>query len=317
MSYSNQLTLWILPCAAAVSCLVAGCADSGAAADRAVADRALPKKFRSLLPLHTPLGKPKPGDWLAEHEEHGQTYSQYLRANPVRPDSKLRTIYIQPLGDYNPTQQKTLDLTIEFMEIYFGLPVTAREAVSLDVLPDEARRKHPQSGTDQISSTWIIFQVLPPRLPSDGVAILALTTSDLWPGKGWNFVYGQASLVHRTGVLSIHRNGDPTENDAAFRLCLRRTLQTATHETGHMLSMSHCTRFECNMCGSNHREESDRRPLALCPHCLAKLCHATKVDPAARFEKLAAFCETNGLKKEAEFYRKSLDVVAPARQSRR
>ena len=26
------------------------------------------------------------------------------------------------------------------------------------------------------------------------VAVLALTTSDLWPGEGWNFVFGQASL---------------------------------------------------------------------------------------------------------------------------
>ncbi len=58
------------------------------------------------------------------------------------------------------------------------------------------------------------------------------------------------------GVWSIYRNGDPRQGDDAFRLCLRRTIKTATHETGHMFSMYHCTLFECNMCGSNHRVEN-------------------------------------------------------------
>ena len=132
---------------------------------------------------------------------------------------------------------------------------------------------------------------------------------DLWPGEDWNFVFGQASLRERVGVWSIYRNGDPDESDAAFRLCLRRTLKTATHETGHMFSMMHCTLYECNMCGSNHRAESDRRPLALCPHCLAKLCHATGAKPAERFERLITFCEANGLKPEREFYAKSLQAL--------
>ena len=51
----------------------------------------------------------------------------------------------------------------------------------------------------------------------------------------------------------------------------RFALITATHETGHMFSMLHCTAYECCMCGSNHREESDRRPVYLCPECTA--CH--------------------------------------------
>jgi archaemetzincin len=69
--------------------------------------------------------------------------------------------------------------------------------------------------------------------------------------------------------------------------------------------MQHCTLYECNMCGSNHREESDRHPLWLCPICLAKLCHATGADPTKRYEALAAFAKERGLKKEEEFYRRS------------
>ena len=76
-----------------------------------------------------------------------------------------------------------------------------------------------------------------------------------------------------------------------------------------MFSMMHCTLFACNMCGSNHRAESDSHPQALCPHCLAKLCYATGADPQKRFEKLIAFCKANGLKPEREFYEKSLSAM--------
>src|SRR5208282_1290615 len=106
---------------------------------------------------------------------------------------------------------------------------------------------------------------------------------------------------------------DPHGADADFPLCLLRTLKTASHETGHMFSMQHCTLYECNMCGCNHREEADRRPLWLCPHCLAKLCHATGADPIRRFKDLSAFSKRTGLKVEEEFYEKSLAVVEGAK----
>lgn len=92
-----------------------------------------------------------------------------------------------------------------------------------------------------------------PDRPDDALAYLALTASDLWPGDGWNFVFGQANLRQRVGVWFIYRNGDPAQGEHAFRLCLRRTLAMATHEAGHVLTMKHCIAFACLMHGSNHR----------------------------------------------------------------
>ena len=66
--------------------------------------------------------------------------------------------------------------------------------------------------------------------------------------------------------------------------------------------MQHCTAFQCGMCGSNSLGESDGRPLAFCPECMAKVCWATRADPAARYQKLLEFCKRNALK--AEFYAK-------------
>jgi hypothetical protein len=87
----------------------------------------LPAQFRKLLPLHTALEKPRPGDWLAEHAELGQTFRQYLRGNPIKAEGKRRKIYIQPLGSFTGTQQKVLDHTAEFM----GLSTTATCAAAI------------------------------------------------------------------------------------------------------------------------------------------------------------------------------------------
>lgn len=83
-----------------------------------------------------------------------------------------------------------------------------------------------------------------------------------------------------------------------------RTLETATHETGHMLSMHHCLHLSCNMCGSNNRGESDRRPIALCPQCLAKLSWATRCQPKGRYRRLAVLCAKYGLREQAALYRR-------------
>jgi archaemetzincin len=269
----------------------------------------LPPDFLKLLPLHTKLGKPQPGEWLDKHFELGQTYMQYVHCQPVRADRQRRTIYIQPLGNFNPTQKNILKQTAEFMGVYFQLPVKMREGISLDVIPQTARRKPGGSRSEQILTTYVLYDVLRPLLPKDAVALIAFTTADLWPGEGWNYVFGQATLSDRVGVWSINRYGDPDGSDDAFQKCLMRTLKTATHETGHMFSMNHCTLYECNMCGSNHLPETDRRPLSLCPHCLAKLCYATGTDPARRFQRLIAFYQSHGLKAEQKFCEKSLEAI--------
>ena len=84
----------------------------------------------------------------------------------------------------------------------------------------------------------------------------------------------------------------------------------ATHELGHMFSIRHCTAFSCNMCGSNNLSESDRRPMSACPECLAKICWATQTEPVARYRRLLAFCDANGLTRAKARYAKLLAAVA-------
>ena len=269
--------------------------------------RELEEKLR---PLTQTLPPPRPGDWLAEHDEPGQTFAEYLDAQPVRKSGDLHTLYLCLVGEFTEAQQHILDLTREYLAIFFDCPVKVQRQVALASIPARAKRTHPSWGDEQVLTGYLLHKVLGPERPADALAYLALTASDLWPGQGWNFVFGEANLRERTGVWSIYRNGDPGEGEAAFRLCLRRTLGTASHELGHVLTMQHCTAFHCLMNGSNHQAERDARPLYLCPVCLRKLCWNLRVEAVPYLTKLKAFCQQNGLDPESGWYDKAIAALA-------
>jgi archaemetzincin len=252
--------------------------------------------------LTEPLGGPREGDWLAEHPEKGQTFRQYLSADPVHRGGGLDTIHPCLVGGFNGGQRQILDLTAEYLGLFFDVPVVVRRRVPLSAVPARARRRHPEWGVRQVLSTFILQELLEPDVPDDALAYLALTGSDLWPGGGWNFVFGEANLRRRVGVWSMHRHGRPGPDAESFRRCLRRTLSIATHETGHVLTMRHCTAFRCLMNGSNSLEEGDRQPLHPCPVCLRKLLWNLQAEPVPYLERLEAFLRGSGLDEEAEWY---------------
>jgi archaemetzincin len=256
--------------------------------------------------LADPLPAPRPGDWLAEHPEPGQTFAEYLDAQPVRKSGDLHTLYLCLVGEFTEAQQHILDRTREYLAMFFDCPVKVHRHIVLGTIPAKARRTHPSWGDQQLLTRYILHEILEPERPADALAYLALTAADLWPGKGWNFVFGQANLRKRIGVWSIYRNGDPS---ADFGLCLRRTLGTASHETGHILGMRHCTAYCCLMNGSNHQEEKDRRPIHLCPVCLRKLCWNLRVEAVPYLMKLKAFCQQNGLDAESSWYEKAIAAL--------
>jgi len=267
------------------------------------------KLIDALGPLYERLKDPGPYDWLSTHHEPGQTFLEYIKSNPVLPTAKRNIIYIQPIGEFKVKQREIIKLTAEFLGIFFNLPVQIKAETPLSVIPSSARRKHPSLGMEQILTTYVLEDILMPKLPKNAAILLAFTTLDLWPQEGWNFVFGQASIEDRVGVWSIYRNGNPDKSESDFYLCLLRTLKTAVHESGHMFSIMHCIKYECLMRGSNYRAESDRRPLAFCPEDAAKIGWACSINMIERYENLVHFCRRNGLLSEAEFYEKSIKVL--------
>jgi len=267
-----------------------------------------------LRPLAEPLGKPQPGEWLAEHKESGQTFAQYLAARPVRKSRELTTIYLCLLGDFTPEQKQVLQTTQQYLAIVYQTPVKVHREMSLADVPARVRRKHPSWGMEQIQTGYVLNEVLLPSRPKDSLAYICFTSSDLYPDEKWNFVFGQASLRDRTGVWSIYRTGDPDESEDALRQCLRRTLHTASHETGHILTIQHCTAFACNMNGVNSLPEADRRPLHLCPVCLRKVLWNLQAEPDTYLAALQEFCTQQKLDDEAAWYAEARQALkVPAR----
>lgn len=265
--------------------------------------------INKLTPLHQKPVKPGPNDWLANYEEDGQSFEEYLTSSPIRPTTKRNKLYVLPLGTFNSRASEIITDSATFMGLYFQIPVVMLKTKSLDQVPDYAQRVNPNSGDEQLLSTWVLEDFLKPQLPDDALALIAFTSIDLWPGEGWNYVFGQASLRGRVGVWSIARNGDPNKDEKSYALCLTRTLKTATHETGHMLSIAHCTAWNCNMAGANSLEESDRIPLYLCPECVAKVCWSTRSDLGKRYAELLSFTQKHQMSKVTDFYTRAIKML--------
>lgn len=264
---------------------------------------AIHTKGRRIEPLHAPKNPPQPGDWLDRHDEPGQTFDDYRAGDPHPPTPRRTTLYIQPWGDFDTVQSRLVAETADFLGRFYGVPVRTLERRRLEDVPSSARPKHPERGDAQLFTPHVL-DVLQAERPKDALAVLALTTADLTPGEAGRWVFGQASLAERVGVWSLYRQGDPHEN---YTLCLRRTLKTAAHEAGHMLGIRHCKAYECGMNGSNSRAEADARPLWFCPEDETKVWWACRVEPRARYARLAEFAEQRGLDAEAHFWRASRD----------
>lgn len=275
---------------------------------------------KAIEPLFTPMRAPQGYDWLAFNEEPGQTFEEYLGSDPILPHGARRVLYVQPLGNFTDTQRRIVALTAEYMREFFNLRVELKPELPLPNIPAKARRLLPENivahkrakypeGREQILAGYVLNDILLAQLPDDAAALIAFTASDLYPEESWHFVFGQASFRERVGVWSLHRLGTPEASREEFLACLRRTMKLATHETGHMFSIRHCTKYECDMSGTNSLAETDRRPLDYCPECMAKICWATGSDPRERYTKLAAFCQTHGLTEDSHFFQTAIKAL--------
>jgi archaemetzincin len=260
-----------------------------------------------LAPLQLPRPPMEADDWLVRNPEWGQTFSQYVASHPNRPSAERTTIYVVALGDFEPAQVKVLDAVSEGLSTFFGVPVKRLAPLPLSVIPAESRRDPGPPYGEQIL-TDAVLEMLGQRRPPDALAVVALSANDLWPGGDWNFVFGQASLDDRVGVWSMVRLGNLQKNGPKV---LRRTLQTALHETGHMMGILHCTFHACGMGGSNSLRESDRHPVQFCAEDEMKILWAFPVDPVKRYQALAEFARRQGLEEEAQFWAKSAEAVTP------
>lgn len=229
---------------------------------------ALPPAFARLVSAAVPKPLAAEGEWLAEHEEQGQTVAAHAARGL---DVRRRVIYLQPAG-LAPADEPLLAQLEAYTAAWFQLPVRR-----LEPLPAARVSKHARErpwGTQWLAAE--VIDALVAERPVDAAAVMAVTSVDLYPDPDWNFVFGQASYEERVGVTSLFRVGDEQPRRT------RRAAGTTVHELGHMLGLAHCLAWVCAMNGSNSQDESGAAPLEPCPHCLAKLAAATGLDVEAR-----------------------------------
>jgi archaemetzincin len=261
-----------------------------------------------------PIPNPGPSDWLANHREDGQTFDEYVRSHPNRPEQTRSKIYLQPLGEFPAAESPSLDRLRQFAAAFFMMDVRVLPALSLADAP-MTRRRNLSTGKAQLL-TGDILALLKRKLPDDAFALLGIAMTDSYPEESWNFVFGQASLRDRVGAYSFARYdprfyGDQLPEDWRT-LMLRRSCKVLAHETAHMFGIQHCVYYQCLMNGSNHLAESDARPMHLCPVDLRKLQESIGFDAMERYRRLRQFCAEAALTDQARWLARRLDhITAP------
>lgn len=85
-------------------------------------------------------------------------------------------------------------------------------------------------------------------------------------------------------------------------------MAVVAHEVTHMFGIRHCIHYKCLMNGSNHLEESSKKPLYLCVVCLRKLQSNIKFDILERYIRLREFYENQ----KDERVNKALEFIVNA-----
>ncbi|MGQ9917800.1 MAG: archaemetzincin family Zn-dependent metalloprotease [Bryobacteraceae bacterium] len=132
----------------------------------------------------------------------------------------------------------------------------------------------PAAALDVRRGQWSAPALLEAVLASlpDGIPkALGATGADLFIPM-LSFVYGQAQLKGRAGVVSVARlrqqfYGLPG-NDALLE---ERARKEAVHEAGHLLGLAHCTAPGCVMRLSVQVGQIDLKGEALCATCAARI----------------------------------------------
>nr|WP_295867404.1 archaemetzincin [uncultured Chitinophaga sp.] len=254
------------------------------------------------------LEPPQEGDWRFTHQEKEQTFEAYKAARPVKPSPARAAIYLLPIGDFTPLQEKLLEAMRAYTAIFFQ-----QQTILLPARPDAGfppnTFRQREDGHIQLLAPYILDSLLKGKIPPDGVTLMAITARDLYPKSEWNYVFGLASYVDRVGVTSIYRFQNGTLDSASYIPCLTRLNKIATHEIGHMFSLHHCLHARCTMNGTNNLRETDNAPARLCSDCQQKLYWNLRYDNQKRLQQLTDYCRQHGLRRDYLLLKKDLDAI--------
>lgn len=244
---------------------------------------------------------PKPGDWLSERKEDGQSVNSFNRRsvkNWIR-DVDKDEILLQPIGQYDEdVDAPALTSLAQFLSCFLQCKVRIASTVPIESVNKTGFVYNPSSMTHQLLCSdafdFLLSRTYRKSISRHTVAVVAVTMQDITPGEEWNYVFGQARAFDGVGIFSFARyhphfyNDDTADiklSDIQKDAILQKACKTLAHETGHIVGMKHCIYYHCLMNGNNGGENV---PMELCPICLQKLCLANhSIDVVERYKQLS------------------------------
>jgi archaemetzincin len=139
-------------------------------------------------------------------------------------------------------------------------PWFAVKELNTTIHPDEAY----DSVRNQYHSTRILAMLETHIRTFNVDRLLGLTALDLYV-PGMNFVFGEARLPGRVGVVSTYRL------KIHGKILEERVLKEAVHEIGHMMGLKHCLNDSCVMYFSESLSDTDRKMAEFCKICKPKV----------------------------------------------
>jgi archaemetzincin len=239
--------------------------------------------------LVEPLPRPGPHDWLAVHEERGQTFDAFQPLWPM-PETAGRPILIQPIDDVLVDGGDWLEHLVRFTGAFFLREVEVLPTMRLQRGRIRSRQDR-AIGAIQYFAGDVVLELAARRRP-DAMCLVGLTSHDIYPDMFVEFAFGVASSRHRVALCSTARYGPPFDDPNAGQpsaAIFRRCMRLLSHEICHVLGMGHCIYAHCLMNGSANLVEGDRRPLHLCPVDLRKLQLALGFNGVDHFRRLWHF----------------------------
>ncbi|XP_053231350.1 archaemetzincin-2 isoform X3 [Podarcis raffonei] len=237
----------------------------------------LNEAFRPGSVLFKPITLHSESDWISSHPEPTQDFAQFYH-DPCRktPTPQKNRIYVQPIGSFGDSRVST-DVYMKWLKdyceaFYYGLIVRILGPVPVSHTGCPFRINE-NTHNLQIHAGMGIFSFA--RYDSDFYSANykgTLKTTKKLPPSDYSVFDGYYTPEITSKLLL-------------------RSCKTLTHEIGHIFGLHHCQWLECVMQGSNHLEESDRRPLDLCPICLRKLQSALGFNILERYKALQKWME--------------------------
>jgi len=165
-------------------------------------------------------------------------------------------IQVGPVSDYS------LHALGEHLSSRF--PWFAMKELAPIIQPDEAY----DSLRSQHHSTRILAMLETHIQDLNIQRLLGLTALDLYV-PGMNFVFGEARLPGKVGVVSTYRL--KPKSLKSIGILEERVLKEAVHEIGHMLGLKHCLNGSCVMYFSERLSDTDRKMTEFCDTCRPKV----------------------------------------------